>query len=303
MNISKTLSQYFSGLGRREFLNWIPDEIYIAVLYRLKTGKRLNLNHPKSYNEKMQWLKLHDRKPFYTMLVDKDAVKAYVSTVLGDEYIIPTIGKWDNADDIDFGVLPNQFVLKCNHDSGSVLICRDKRQFDCELARKKIAKSLKHTGYWYGREWPYKDIKPRIIAEKYMEENSSNMGLTDYKFFCFHGEPKIIYVSVGLENHRTAQISFYDMNGNEMPFHRSDYRQISESLILPSNFSKMVDIARRLSTAIGNPFVRIDLYSICGKIFFSEITFYPCNGMIPFSPPEWDEIIGKWIKLPFENIF
>lgn len=300
MKGNKRLSQYFSGLGRREFFNWMPDELYISILYKIKTGKVLNLNQPKSYNEKMQWLKLHDRKELYTTLTDKYLVKEYIAEKIGEEYIIPTLGKWERAEEIDFSILPNQFVIKCNHDSGSVIVCRDKSTFKFELARKKLSKRLKHTGYWYGREWPYKNIKPCIIAEKYIEDTNNQRGLTDYKFFCFNGEPKLLYVSVGLENHSTAQISFFDMKGKKMPFCRSDYQPLQEELILPANFEAMIEVARRLAHNVGNPFVRIDLYSVNEKIYFSEITFYPCNGIIPFSPIEWDDKLGGWIKLPFE---
>lgn len=300
MGGNRILSQYFTGLGRREFLNWMPDKMYIAMLYRIKTGEKLDLICPLGFNQKMQWLKLYDRNPLYTMLADKEAVKKYISKVLGSEYVIPTLATWQKAEDIKLDTLPDQFVLKCNHDSGSVIICRDKANFNLDSAIKKLAHSLKHTGYWYGREWPYKDINPCIIAEQYIEDSSDNQGLTDYKFFCFNGEPRMLYVSVGLENHSTAQISFYDMMGKEMPFHRSDYKQIKNELVLPDNFDKMVKIAGKLAGEIGNPFVRVDLYPVNEKIYFSEITFYPCNGIIPFEPIEWDAKIGEWMRLPIE---
>ena len=274
MGGNRILSQYFTGLGRREFLNWMPDKMYIAMLYRIKTGEKLDLICPLGFNQKMQWLKLYDRNPLYTMLADKEAVKKYISKVLGSEYVIPTLATWQKAEDIKLDTLPDQFVLKCNHDSGSVIICRDKANFNLDSAIKKLAHSLKHTGYWYGREWPYKDINPCIIAEQYIEDSSDNQGLTDYKFFCFNGEPRMLYVSVGLENHSTAQISFYDMMGKEMPFHRSDYKQIKNELVLPDNFDKMVKIAGKLAGEIGNPFVRVDLYPVNEKIYFSEIIWF-----------------------------
>lgn len=301
MSGSKVLSQYFSGLGRREFLNWMSDKTYIKLQYFLKTGHRLNLSNPHSYNEKMQWIKIYDHNPLYTVLADKRLVKEYISDFIGEEYVIPTLKTWNTAEEIDLQDLPDQFVLKCNHDSGSVIICRDKSKFNIKEAIYKLGKSLKHTGYWYGREWPYKNIKPCIIAEKYMEDETDNVGLTDYKFFCFNGEPKMLYVSVGLEDHSTAHISFYDLKGNEMPFHRSDYRQVEEPLKLPGNFSEMTDIARQIAVKIDSPFIRVDLYPINGKIFFSEITFFPCNGIIPFEPEEWDLKLGEWIRLPIEK--
>lgn len=293
-----SLYNIFHGLGRRELLCWMSDKMYLSIGYRLKFGKKLDLKNPKTFNEKLQWLKLYDRKKVYSDFADKYKVKKYIADLLGSEYVIPTLGVWKNANDIDFDLLPNQFVLKCNHDSGSVIICRNKKELNIEEAKKSLNKSLKHTGYWYGREWPYKNIEPVIIAEEYMEDNSKNDGLTDYKFFCFHSEPKMVYISVGLENHATARISFYDLEGNEMPFHRSDYKQIETNLKIPDNYHEMVRIVKKIAKKIDNPFIRIDLYSISGRIYFSEITFYPCNGMLPFTPSEWDEKIGDWIRLP-----
>ena len=297
MKVRNNLYYYFNGLGRREFLNWMPDKWYLSIGYWLKFGKKLNLKNPKTFNEKMQWIKLYDRNPLYVKLVDKYLVKKYVEETLGENYVIKNLGVWDDADKIDFESLPNQFVLKCNHDSGSVIICRDKSKLNIETVKKKLNKTLKHSGYWFGREWPYKDIVPKIIAEEYIEDETDNIGLTDYKFFCFNGVPKLIYVSVGLENHSTAHISFYDMNGRKMPFHRNDFTPIEENLILPSSFEKMKEVAKQLAGAIKAPFVRIDLYPVKGKIYFSEVTFFPCNGTLPFEPKEWDEKLGEWIRL------
>ena len=279
----------------------IPDELYLKLRYKARLGKDLNLSEPQGFNEKLQWLKLYDRNPIYTTMVDKEAVKQYVADRIGEEYIIPTLGVWEKFDDIDFDVLPNQFVLKCTHDSGGLAICRDKYSFDKQKAKFKIERSLKKNYYWSGREWPYKDVKPRIIAEQYMEDENFVAGLTDYKFFCFNNEVKMLYVSQGLEDHSTASISFYDLDGNEMPFHRKDYKPIEGKLKLPKNFKEMLDTAQKLANEVNAPFVRIDLYSIDGKTKFSEITFSPCSGMIPFEPAEWDEIIGDWLQLPIEK--
>ncbi len=281
-----------------KMMHWIPDKQYIQIIYRMRMGKWLNLKNPQTFNEKLQWLKLNDRKPSYTMMVDKYEVKKYVADIIGEEYIIPTLGVWDRFEDIDFDSLPNQFVLKCTHDSGGLIIVRDKSKMDMEAAREKINKCLKINYYWHGREWPYKNVKPRIIAEKYMEgDQAGDRGLTDYKFFCFNGKPNVLYISRGLEHHPTAEISFYGMDGLERPFHRKDYKPYHNAKI-PSNFEEMKEIAERLANAVGCPFIRIDLYSISGKVYFSEITFSTCNGMLPFEPISADGELGKELCLP-----
>lgn len=285
--------------GALGYLNWIPDKTYLEILFWLRMGKKLHFSNPVSFNEKLQWLKLYDRNPAYSRMVDKYESKKFVSSAIGEKYIIPTLGVWDKFEDIDFIKLPNQFVLKCTHDSGGLVICRDKRKINIELTRQKINKSLKTNYYHGGREWPYKNVKPRIIAETYMEQEDGS-GLIDYKFFCFNGLPKLLYVSRGLEHHPTAQIGFYDMNGKEMPFHRSDYKPY-HGAAMPHNFDKMKIIAQKLAEKVDCPFVRIDLYSINGEVYFSEITFTPCSGMIPFEPISADEELGKLIKLPIEG--
>ena len=277
----------------------MPDKEYISRLFRIKLGYDMDFESPKTFNQKLQWLKLYDRKPIYTTLVDKYEVKKYVANILGEDYIIPTLGLWNHFDEIDFNSLPNQFVLKCTHDSGGIVICRDKKNLEFNAAKKKIEKCLKKNFYYLGREWPYKNVKPRIIAEKYMKEESGR-SLTDYKFFCFNGLPRLLYVSRGLEHHPTAEISFYDMNGNEMSFHRSDYKPYHDA-IMPENFFVMKDEATKLAIKIGGPFVRIDLYSIKGKTYFSEITFSPCSGMVPFEPKEADVKLGELLRIPLNT--
>lgn len=288
----------YAFLSEHGLLNWLPDKYYVRLAYRLKMGKKLNLNNPQSFNEKMQWLKLYCRKNEFTQMVDKYEAKLIAGKILGDDHTITTLGVWDSFDEIDFDALPNQFVLKCTHDSGGLVICRDKKGFNINAAKNKIEKSLHTNFYLQGREWPYKDVKPRIIAEEYMTDGTeADDGLTDYKFFCFNAEPKLLYVSQGLEDHTTAHISFYDLQGKEMPFHRNDFRPFEHEIVLPNNFSEMVEYARQLAEIVDNPFVRIDLYSIKDTVYFSEFTFSPCGGMIPFSPPEWDEILGRWLTI------
>lgn len=292
----------FSIMASRGLYNNLSDEKYIIKSYKNKFGVEPDLAAPSSFNEKIQWLKLYDRKPEYTQMVDKAEAKKYVEGILGERYIIPTLGVWDKFNDINFDELPDQFVLKCTHDSGGLVICRDKSKLDIQKAKKKIEKSLKRNFYWAGREWPYKNVQPRIIAEQYMQENGKDLkhGLTDYKFFCFNGIPKFIYVSCGLENHATARISFYDFDGKELDFHRKDYKQLGE-IELPCNFSEMRECAEKLANKVNSPFVRIDLYSINEKVYFSEITFSPCSGMIPFEPESADKEIGEFIDLTKNN--
>lgn len=280
----------------------IPDEPYLKMVYRGYMGKRLDLENPTTFNEKIQWLKLHDHNPQYSRMVDKYEAKKYVAEIIGEEYIIPTLGVWEHFDDIDFDSLPDQFVLKCTHDSGGLVICRDKKQLDKAAAKKKIENCLKTNFYLTGREWPYKDVKPRIIAEKYMEDDGpqKNKSLVDYKFFCWNGRPDLLYVSRGLEHHPTAEISFYGMDGREKEYHRSDYKPYHNAVI-PANFDSMKQLATHLAGEINCAFVRIDLYSINGNIYFSEITFSPCSGMVPFEPASADEALGKALSIPLDR--
>ena len=301
----KSLKMYFKHpirllvrLGRYSFLKYMNDEQYLTMLFKDATGYSLNLANPKTFNEKLQWQKINIHKQEYTRLVDKYEVKQWISEHIGEQYVIPTLGVWDSYNEIDFETLPEQFVLKCTHDSGGLVICREKAKLNKREMKKRFTKALKRNYFWGGREWPYKNVKPRILAEQYIEDNESDKGLTDYKFFCFNGEAKLLYVSRGLENHATAEISFYDMNGNKMPFSRNDYRPIKGKITFPDNFKEMVNTANKLAHLIGAPFVRIDLYSISGKIKFSEVTFFPCGGMLPFEPKEWDRELGNWINLP-----
>lgn len=291
----------FIALSEHEYYRNMPDSDYIKRLYKAKLGEYPDLDHPRTFNEKLQWLKLHDHRPEYSLLVDKYTAKEYVSSIIGEEYIIPTLGVWDQFEEIDFDTLPNQFVLKCTHDSGGLVICKDKAALDIGKAKKKIQKALRHRYYFEGREWPYKNVVPRIIAEKYMQDHSNDSGdesdgLTDYKFYCFNGEPKYLYVSRGLDYHPTAEISFLNLDWSFAPFGRSDFKPFSELPKKPEKFNEMLDISRKLSNGI--PFLRVDLYEVDGRVFFSELTFSPCSGMMPFSPKEYDLVLGNQLILP-----
>lgn len=226
-------------------------------------------------------------------MVDKYEVKKYVADIIGEQYIIPTLGVWDRVEDIDFDSLPNQFVLKCTHDSGGLVICRDKNKLDISSAKNKLKKSLKSNYYLHGREWPYKDVKPRIIAEQYMVDESG-YELKDYKFFCFHGEPKYCQVISGRDTEMC--VDFYDGNWRHQPFHEPAEYPFSQSEIRkPLMYDKMIELAKVLSQDI--PFVRIDFYDINGAIYFGEITFFPTSGLGEFSPNEWNYKFGSWINL------
>lgn len=284
-------------VGKNSFLKRMSDEKYLKMIFKDSMGYPLNLKQPKTFNEKLQWLKINDRKPLYTSLVDKYEAKIFAADIIGEDHVIPTLGVWERVEDIDFDALPDQFVLKCTHDSGGLVICRDKSKLDKDGARKKIERCMKRNYYWSSREWPYKNVNPRILAEEYMDDENAVAGLTDYKFFCFNGVPKMLYVSQGLEDHATASISFYDMEGREMPFHRDDFKPIEGEMVLPANFAAMKETAAEMAKSVGSPFVRIDLYSVRGQMYFSEVTFSPCSGMLPFEPKEWDQKLGEWIDL------
>lgn len=276
----------------------LTDEQYLKIVYKQRMGKKLNLKNPVSFNEKLQWLKIHDRKDIYTTMVDKYEVKKYVANIIGDEYIIPTLGIYDNWEDIEFDKFPNQFVIKCTHDSGGLVICKDKRQLDLKSARAKIERCLKNNFFYYGREWPYKNVKPRIIIEKYLKDNSNKdkcEEIRDYKIFCFEGEPKIMYISEGLENHSTASMSFFDMDFKLTDCKRKDFKQLNYKPKKPKSFEKMKSLSRILSKNL--PHLRVDWYEIDGNLFFGELTFFTNSGFIPFEDEEWNNKLGKMINL------
>lgn len=272
-----------------------PDKTYLMLMFRLRVGRPLDLNNPRGFNDKLQWLKLNDRHPEYAIMVDKIAVKDYVRDIIGEEYIIPTLGVWGNPDDIDFDLLPDQFVLKCNHDSGGLVICKNKSELDIKKAKEGLRKALKRKYYYHGREWPYKNVKPQILAEKYMVDESG-YELKDYKIFCFDGEPKLMFIASDRSSMtEETKFDFYDMDFKHLPFcngHPNSNRVINR----PQSFEKMKELAALLSKGI--PQVRIDFYDINGHIYFGEITFSHWSGMVPFEPEEWDYKLGEWINLP-----
>ena len=297
-NFRKWMLDWFYRLNRYNLLKCLPDKTYLKVFYRLKFDKKLDLKNPKTFNEKLQWLKLNDRNNDYTNMVDKYSVKEYVANLIGGEYIVPTLGVWNNFDEIDFDLLPEQFVLKCTHDSGGLVICRDKSQFDKQLAKIKIEKSLKVNYYWQSREWPYKYVKPQIIAEQYIQDSADNSeeGLTDYKFFCFDGEPKAMFIATDRAKRDTeTKFDFFDMEFNHLPF-TNGHPNSDKPINKPEQFELMIELAKKLSD--GLPHVRVDFYESEGNIYFGELTFFHWGGFVKFDPPEWDDIFGSWLNLP-----
>lgn len=274
--------------------DWMDDETYLKFFFRKKMNRELDLNNPKTFNEKLQWLKLYDRCSAYTTMVDKYEVKEYVSKIIGSDYVIPNFGIYDKFEDIDFEKLPDQFVLKCTHDSGGLVICKDKATLNKAAARKIINKSLRRDYYKSGREWPYKNVPKKIIAEKYMQ-NTDGSSLLDYKFFCFNGEPKIILVCLDRFSKSGLRENFYDMDWNLLPLYRPKHPNADYSILPPKNLLEMIDIAHSLSQ--NTKFSRIDLYDINGKIYFGEITFFPASGFEMFQPEEWDYKFGEWLDL------
>ena len=284
----------FLVLERRGFYDKLSDEKFIRKKWKSVYGTEIDLDNPKTFNEKLQWLKLHDRKPEYTTMVDKYLVKNYVAKLIGEEYIIPTLGVWDSYDEIDFDSLPEKFVLKCTHDSASVKVIKDKNKIDHTQLKKYFKRKLRCNYYYVAREWPYKNVKPRIIAEKYMEDLETKE-LSDYKFFCFYGKPKLFYIATERLTSSEPKFDFFDMDYNHLPFINGhpNAKKIPEK---PDSFEMMIDFAKYLSKNI--PCVRIDFYETHGKVYFGEFTFYHMGGFTPFDPEEWDERIGSMLELP-----
>lgn len=277
-------------------LGFLPDEVYIQLYYFARFHRLCDLRHPRTYNEKLQWLKLHDRNPAYVAMVDKVEAKKVAAGVIGEEHIIPTITVWESVDEVDLDALPQSFVLKCTHDSEGVVVVPDKSRLDWPAARAKLAAALSRNFYPIGREWPYLGVKPRIIAEAYMEDERFGE-LRDYKFFCFDGEPRAMFVASDRGIGET-KFDYFDLN-----FKRLDIRQCYPNregeVERPETFDQMIETARALSRGI--PHVRIDFYEVNGRMYFGEYTFYHFSGFMPFDPPEWDEIFGSWLCLPIEE--
>ncbi len=282
----------------KKLMRILPDWLYISLKYYYHFKRFPDLRNPKTFNEKLQWLKLYDRKPVYTTMVDKYEAKKYVAEKIGEEYIVPTYGVWERFDDIDFESLPEQFVLKCTHDCGGLVIVKDKDQLDVAAAKTKIEGSLKTNYFWEGREWPYKNVKPRIIAEKYLSDEKKG-DLPDYKFFAFGGKVKIMFVTTERQGGDEPKFDFFDENFQHLPV-RNSHPNAEKQPEKPQNFELMKTLAEKLSEDI--PVLRVDFYEVEGKVYFGELTFFSRSGLVPFRPPEWDKKLGDWISLPEKTV-
>lgn len=275
----------------------LPDKLYLKWRYKKLLGKKLNLKHPTLFQEKLHWLKLHDRKPIYHQMVDKYDAKDYITKHLGSEYAIPTLGVYNNIDEIDFDKLPNQFILKCTFDSGSYYICKDKSELDIKEAKKRLMVNWKHDYYIWSREWPYKGLKHRIIAEPLVAEPKE---LREYKFFCFNGIPKLYQSCYDRDRSLGGVIlNMYDITGKKIDIKEVGFGRDSDIEIpIPTNLQKMVEIAKIASK--NTYFLRVDFYEVGNRIYCGEFTFYENGGWCWFNPERWNKDMGDWIKLPNE---
>ena len=283
----------------KKLVSILPDKIFLRLRYHIEMGKRLDLNNPKTMNEKLQWLKLYDRNPLYTVLVDKVKVKEFIKKKIGGEYVAQTLGVWKSFDEIDFSMLPEKFVLKTNHSGGNtgVVICKDKEHLDIKTVRRKMERSLRTDIYKLYREWPYKNVPRRIFAEEYLED-SVNEELTDYKFYCFDGYVDAVMLCLDRMS-GSPKFYFFDKEWRLRRYNRMG-KEVPEGFTLPrpKNMDRMFDIASQLSKGI--PFVRVDMYNIGGRIIFGEMTFYPASGLRPWDPEDADKKIGEFINLTLE---
>lgn len=272
---------------------YLPDELYLKLLFRYRTGYNLKLDTPQTFNEKLQWLKLNDIHQEYGRLVDKIEVKDFVTKTIGEKYVIPTIAIWNTIEDINWEVLPEQFVIKCTNDSGGVVVCKDKSKLDIAKAMKKLRKGWGKNYYNRNKEYPYRYVRPRIIAEQYMEDESG-YELKDYKIFCFDGKPKFLFVATGRQQNDT-RFDFFDLEWHHLPV-LNGHPNSDTPLQKPENFEEMLEVAHKLSKGMTQ--VRVDLYNVNGRIYFGELTFFHWSGMTKFEPIEWDYKFGEYIKLP-----
>ena len=277
-----------------KILNYLPDSLFLKIKwYGRRMPYRLNLRNPETFNAKLQWMKLYDHNPLYTLLVDKFKVKEYVADRIGSKYVIPIIGRWNSVDEIDWENLPSQFVIKCSHDCGGHVICRDKTKLNIKEAKEKLRVALKRNYYYDGREWPYKNVVPTIFAEKYMEDEFGE--LRDYKFFCFNGDVKAMFIATDRSKAIEPFFDFFDNDFNHLPFTQG-HPNAPQTPAKPKCFDEMKKLAAKLS--LGLPQVRVDFYEVNGQIYFGEFTFFHFDGTVKFNPLEWDYKFGSWINLP-----
>ena len=273
----------------------MPDNQYLKCMFRARMGRKLDLDNPQTFNEKLQWLKLHDRRPEYTIMVDKYKVRDYIADKLGEEYLIPLLGVWDDPDEIDFDALPDQFVLKCNHNSGlGMCICKDKSKLDVQKVKEELRKGLKQDYYLTGREWPYKNVPRKIICEKYMVDESG-YELKDYKFYCFNGKVRLVMINSDRMSNEKTKADYFDEDFTHLNF-TWGYENAKVTPQKPNNFENMKILAEKLANGI--PQVRVDFYQTPAGIYFGEMTFFDGSGFDRFNPEEWDYRIGSMFKLP-----
>lgn len=300
--ITKAASSYLTDPAYRFKINAhrgkyasMPDAEYLTKMLCAYTGVKADLDHPETFNEKLQWLKLHDRNPDYTVMVDKFKVRDYIAQTIGEEYLIPLLGAWDDPDEIDFDTLPEQFVLKCNHNSGfGMCICKDKAALDRDKVKAELQKGLAQDYYLSGREWPYKEVPRKIIAEKFMSDGENE--LADYKFHNFNGIPKLILVCRDRFQPTGLTEDFFDEKWNHLELSRPNIPCSKNPLLKPKELDLMLELSAKLSQDI--PFLRTDFYVIEGRVYFGELTFFPASGFAPFVPAKWDAILGSWLTLP-----
>lgn len=277
---------------------YVGDKKYVLWKYRLNMGEKCDLEHPKTFQEKLQWLKFNDRKPIYHQMVDKAEVKRFISERIGEEYVIPSIGVWEHFEDIDFNIFPKEFIIKNTNDSGTYFICTDKDKLDKNEMIKRLSVTWGKDYYYASREWPYKDLRHRIIAEPLLHDETSNV-LTDYKFFTFNGEPKFYYTTSDRGSKSGLKEDFFDINGKLLEFNQEGYKNNPQTPPIPKNLEKMVEFARILAKDTYH--LRVDFYELGDRLYVGEMTFFDGGGFCPFSPRKYNRIIGNWIKLPIDN--
>lgn len=277
-------------LASKGLLNWLPDKVYLKIIFRANMGYKLNLTNPKTFSEKLQWIKVYKRESIWSKMVDKYEVREYIAETIGKQYLIPSLGVYNTFEEIDFDKLPQKFVLKCTHDSGGLIICKDKNRLDKDFAKKKIEKCLNKNYFYWGREWPYKNVKPRIVCEEFISDSDNTPD--DYKVLCFNGKAKLIELHRGRFDNHTQD--FYDINWNKTDISQDG---ITSDIIYerPNKLEEMIRLSEKIAQGI--PHVRIDWFIINDKLYFGEITFFDGSGLDPFDKKEYDYMLGSWINL------
>ncbi len=283
-------TEFIYGLARRGFFNWLPDKLFLQLMYRNHMGIRLDLKNPRRFSEKLQWLKLYDRKPLYTQIVDKYAVRSYIEKIVGPEHLIPLLAVYDSVAEIDWAALPDAFALKCTHGSGYNIICSDKQTLDIAAAEKKLKLWLKSNWFYNSREWPYKHVRPRLICEKFMSEQTN--APDDYKVMCFAGVPH--FIQLHKNRFTDHQMEILDVNWQALPL-SSTFKLAKETSPKIALLDEVLEIAAKL--AQGFPFIRIDLFIVNQMIYCNEMTLYDGTGFLRFNPDHFDFAFGDLIEL------